>query len=75
MFKTFKKEVKHEIDLKRKCLRSNHGKEFTSKEFEKLCEEQGIIRQYSTPRTPQHNGVVERKNKIVVEMAKTMLCD
>jgi hypothetical protein len=39
------------------------------------CNNHGIKRQFSVARTPQHNGVVERKNMIVHEMAQTMLMD
>ncbi|CAL8132132.1 unnamed protein product [Prunus armeniaca] len=56
-----------------KCLRSDRGGEFTSSEFNKLCEVEGIQRQLSMAYTPQQNGVVERKNRTVVEMAKAML--
>ena len=58
-----------------KCLRSNNGGEFTSKEFNHYCEEHGIKRQFLASRKPQQNGVAERKNKIVLEMARTMLND
>lgn len=44
-------------------------------EFDRFCEENGIRRHFSTLRTPQQNEVVERKNRTVVEMAKTMLKD
>jgi hypothetical protein len=40
-----------------------------------FCSEHGIKRQFSVARTPQQNGVVERKNIIVQEMARTMLMD
>nr|GFC48738.1 retrovirus-related Pol polyprotein from transposon TNT 1-94 [Tanacetum cinerariifolium] len=40
-----------------------------------LCEEKGIKRDYSTPRTPQQNGVAERKNRTLIEAARTMLAD
>ena len=52
-----------------KCLRSDNGGEFTSDEFNKYCEEHGIKRQFSVARTPQQNGVDERKNRSVMEMA------
>jgi hypothetical protein len=39
------------------------------------CSNHGIKRQFFVARTPQHNGVVERKNRIVQEMARTMLMD
>ncbi|GJT97024.1 putative ribonuclease H-like domain-containing protein [Tanacetum coccineum] len=40
-----------------------------------LCGEKGIKRDYSNPRTPQQNGVVERKNRTLIEAARTMLAD
>jgi transposase InsO family protein len=44
-----------------------------SKEFNRYCDENGIRRYFSITETPQQNGVVERKNRIVMEMARTML--
>ena len=64
-FKIFKEQVENGTKLKIKCLRSDNGGEFTSKEFNHYCEEHGINRQFSVARTPQHNGVVERKNRSV----------
>jgi hypothetical protein len=74
-FKTYKEMVETEIELKIKCLRLDNGGEFTLKEFMEFCSEHGIKRQFSVAMTPQHNGFVERKNKIVQEMARTMLMD
>jgi transposase InsO family protein len=54
-------------------LRSDNGGEFTSKELINLCEDCGIKRQFSAPDTPQQNGVVERKNRIVQEFERAML--
>ena len=44
-----------------------------SKEFLKYCEDNGIRRQLTVPRTPQQNGVAERKNRTILEMARSML--
>jgi hypothetical protein len=74
-FKIYKEMVETEMDLKIKCLRSENGGEFTSKEFMDLFGEHGIKRQFSAARTPQQNGVVERKNRTIQEMARTMLKD
>jgi transposase InsO family protein len=65
--------VENEIDLKIKFLISDRGGEFISNKFEEFCELHGIERHFSTTRIPHHNGVVERKNQIVQEMARTML--
>ncbi|BBN68038.1 transposable element gene, partial [Prunus dulcis] len=72
-FRKFKSMVELQSGFKVKCVRSDRGGEFTSSEFSKLCEEGGIQRQLTTAYTPQQNGVVERKNRTVVEMAKAML--
>ena len=74
-FKIFRKMVERETDLKLKCLRSDRGGEFISQGFIEYCEKHGIKRQYSTARTPHQNGVVERKNRTIKEMARTMLND
>jgi hypothetical protein len=72
-FKIYKEMVENEMDSKIKCLRSDNGGEFTSKEFMDFCSKHGIKRQFYVFRTPQQNGVVERKSRIVLEMARTML--
>jgi transposase InsO family protein len=51
----------------------DNGGEFTSDEFNVFCENHGIKRNFSAPRTPQQNGIVERKNRIVQEATRTML--
>ena len=63
------------MDSKIKCLRYDNGGEFTSKEFMDFCRKHGIKRKFSVARTPQQNGVVERKNKTIQEMARTTLMD
>ncbi|GJX73629.1 putative ribonuclease H-like domain-containing protein [Tanacetum coccineum] len=40
-----------------------------------FCREKGIRREYSIARTPQQNGVAERRNKTLIEAARTMLAD
>jgi transposase InsO family protein len=67
--------VEHEMDSKIKCLRSDNGGEFTSKEFMDYFSNHGIKRRFFVARTCQQNGVVERKNMIVQEMSQTMLMD
>ncbi|CAA7058249.1 unnamed protein product [Microthlaspi erraticum] len=50
-----------------KRIRSDHGGEFQNEVMTKFCNEQGIAHQFSAPRTPQMNGVVERKNRTLQE--------
>ena len=56
-----------------KSIRSDHGGEFQNARFERFCEKHGISHSFSAPRTPQQNGVVERKNRSLEELARTML--
>jgi transposase InsO family protein len=53
-----------------KILRSDNGKEYTSKEFVNFCRDVGIKRELTTPYNPQQNGVVERKNRTMLEAMK-----
>eukprot|EP00253_Pinus_taeda_P009613 PITA_09613 len=72
-FKAFKTLVENESDCKIKSLRSDRAGEFTSDEFFDFCEQHGIKKQFSTTRTPQQNGVVERRNRTIQQMARAML--
>ena len=54
-------------------IRSDYGKEFKNARFESFCAKNGIKREFSTPKTPQQNGVVERKNRVIQEMTRVML--
>nr|XP_009786118.1 PREDICTED: uncharacterized protein LOC104234281 [Nicotiana sylvestris] len=57
------------------CIRPDHGTEFDNAKFDDFCNENGITHNFLAPKTPQQNGVVERKNKILEEMARKMLID
>lgn len=52
---------------------SDHGDEFNSIEFKEYCESQGVKYYTTAPYPPQQNGVIERRNQTVVEMARCML--
>ena len=54
-------------------IRSNYGKEFENTRFEAFCKEHGIKKKFSALKTPQQNGVVERKNWVIQEMTRVML--
>ena len=62
-------------EFKEKILRSDNGTEFKNSAMEELCKYKGIIQQFSAPETPQQNGVVERKNRTLIEAGRTMLED
>nr|KYP35691.1 Retrovirus-related Pol polyprotein from transposon TNT 1-94 [Cajanus cajan]KYP38474.1 Retrovirus-related Pol polyprotein from transposon TNT 1-94 [Cajanus cajan] len=72
-FRIISKRIQNEKDLKIKSLRSDHGGEFQNESFQTFCEENGINHNFSVPRTPQQNGVVERKNRSLIELARAML--
>jgi len=67
---TNEREVRGET-IKR--IRSDHGREFENACFANFCNSYGISHEFSSPRTPQQNGVVERKNRVLQEMARVML--
>lgn len=71
-FKKFKALVETG-ERKIETFRTDRGGEFTSHEFKLFCEENGIKRHYTAPYTPQQNGVVERRNRTVMEMARSLL--
>jgi transposase InsO family protein len=54
-------------------VRSDRGGEFLAATFKEICEEAGIRRQLTTPFTPQQNRVVERRNRTVMEMARSIM--
>ena len=72
-FIKFKVFVEKQSGLSLKTLRTDRGKEFTSNEFMNFCNQNGIKKQLTVRRTPQQNGVAERKNRTIVEMARSML--
>ena len=68
-FKAWKAKIEKEQGCNMKCLQSDNGREFTSKEFLNFCEECGIKRQFLVRKTPQQNGVAERMNRTLMEKA------
>lgn len=73
VFSSFCTQIQSEKELKILKVRSDHGGEFENEPFELFCEKRGILHEFSSPRTPQQNGVVERKNRTLQEMTRTMI--
>jgi transposase InsO family protein len=71
--KRFLRRAQNEFELKVKKIRSDKGSEFKNLQVEEYLEEEGIKHEFSAPYTPQQNGVVERKNRTLLDMARTML--
>jgi hypothetical protein len=72
-FVRYKAEVENFTGSRIEVLRSDRGGEFLAKVFAGVCEQAGIRRQLTAPFTPQQNGVVERRNRTVMEMARALL--
>lgn len=72
-FVRFKTLVEQETRSKLKTLRTDRGGEFTSHEFTAYCDRYGIKRHLTAPYSPQQNGVVERRNRTLLEMTRSIL--
>ncbi|GKA44732.1 putative ribonuclease H-like domain-containing protein [Tanacetum coccineum] len=75
VLKEFIALIENQLNKKVKGIRCDNGTEFKNTKLIELCGEKGIKRDYSNPRTPRQNGVAERKNRTLIEAARTMLAD
>jgi transposase InsO family protein len=73
--KDFTKEVERQYGQDILMIRSDNGTEFKNYTLNEFLSDEGIHHQYSTPYTPQQNGVAERKNRTLMDMARTMLAE
>jgi transposase InsO family protein len=73
ILKRFLRRAQNEFELKVKKTRRNNGSEFKNLQVEEYLEKKGIKHEFSAPYTPHQNGVVERKNMTLIDMARTML--
>jgi transposase InsO family protein len=74
-FKTFIKRIHNEFETTIKKVRSDNGNEFKNIRVDDLCDEFGIRHQFLAKYTPQSNDLVERKNKTLIDMARSMLSE
>ncbi|KAK4849470.1 hypothetical protein QYF36_025170 [Acer negundo] len=75
-FKMLYNKIQNEMNSNVKSIkriRSDHEREFKNVSFGTYCDSVGISHEFSAPRIPQQNGVVERKNRVLQEMARVML--
>nr|GEZ44457.1 hypothetical protein [Tanacetum cinerariifolium] len=75
ILKKFITEIENLKDFKVKIIRYDNRGEFRNKEMNDFCSQKGIKREFSNARTPQQNGVAERRNRTLIEVARTMLAD
>lgn len=72
-FQTYKAAAENHTGKKIKTLQSDNGTEYCNGDFDKYLEGQGIQRRLTAPYTPEQNGIAERKNRTLVEMARCMM--
>jgi hypothetical protein len=65
--------VEKQIGKSIKILRSDQAGEYKSGDFNKYCKDNGIVQQFTVPHTSQQNGVTEKKNRTLVECARSMM--
>jgi transposase InsO family protein len=75
IFKGFAKWAENEFDFKIKKIRSDNGFEIKNSKIKDYCDEKGVKDEFSAKYTPQQNGVVERKNLTLIDMARSMLLE
>ncbi|GJS44179.1 putative ribonuclease H-like domain-containing protein [Tanacetum coccineum] len=75
ILKTFIIEIENQLDHKVKVIKCDNGTEFKNSVRNQFCEMKGIKREFSVARTPQQNGVAERRNRTLIEATRTMLVD
>jgi transposase InsO family protein len=71
--KKFLRMAQNEFDTKVKMIRSDNGTKFKNTQVEDFLDEECIKHEFSSPYSPQQNGVAERKNRTLIEMTRTML--
>ncbi|GJS61526.1 retrovirus-related pol polyprotein from transposon TNT 1-94 [Tanacetum coccineum] len=73
-FQILSRKIQNQLSCSIVSIRTDHGREFDNEvQFGEFCNVNGITHNFSAPRTPQSNGVVERKNRTLQEMSRTML--
>nr|GEZ65558.1 ribonuclease H-like domain-containing protein [Tanacetum cinerariifolium] len=73
--KTFIIGLVNLLSLKVKIIICDNRTEFKNADLNQFCGLKGIKREFSVPRTPQQNGIAERKNRTLIEAARTLLAD
>ncbi|GJU75853.1 putative ribonuclease H-like domain-containing protein [Tanacetum coccineum] len=72
ILKNFITEIESLVDKKVKIIRCDNGTEFKNRVMNEFCEKKGIKREFSVARTSQQNGVAERRNRSLIETARTI---
>ena len=72
-FKRFVAEVENKHEKGLKTFKIDRKCEYLSDQFKEFCEEKGILRHLTIPRTSQQNGVAERRNRTLLDMTRLMM--
>nr|GFB50022.1 hypothetical protein [Tanacetum cinerariifolium] len=75
VLKNFILGLENLLSLMVKVIRCDNGTEFKNSDLNQFCGLKGIKREFSVPRTPQQNGIAKRKNRTLIEAARTLLAD
>nr|GEY79654.1 hypothetical protein [Tanacetum cinerariifolium] len=75
ILRNFITKIENLKDLKVKIIRCDNGGEFKNQEMNEFCTKKGIKREFSNARTSQQNRIAERRNRTLIEAARTMLAD
>nr|GEV75808.1 hypothetical protein [Tanacetum cinerariifolium] len=73
VLKDFLKMIQRNLQALVIIVRTDRGTEFLDKTLNAFFKEEGIEHQTFTAQTPEHNGVVKRRNRTLFEAARTML--
>ena len=73
IFQKFYAEILTQFNISICVLRSDNAREYFSEPFISFMSQHGLLHQYSCAHTPQQNGVAERKNRHLIEIARTLL--
>jgi transposase InsO family protein len=74
-FKSFAILAQNQFDFDIKKVRSDNGSEFKNARIDEYCDDKGIKHELSSKYTPKQNGIVERKNRTLIDMARSMLAE
>jgi transposase InsO family protein len=74
-FKSFAILAQNQFDFDIKKVRSDNGSEFKNARIDEYCDDKGIKHEFSSKYTPEQNGIVERKNRTPIDMARSMIAE
>ena len=73
VFQSFYAEISHQFNAKLLTFRTDNAREYLDGSFQQFLESRGIIHQTFCVRTPQQNGIVERKNGPILAIACALM--